>query len=73
MYEPKRSPSLDAKTAPIPEIRYGILKADHFIDMLLGLSMLYCNYFSHIKHQKDYLTPQKARVYFLCHLTLFCR
>ena len=33
MYEPKRIPSLDAKTAPIPEIRYGILKADHFIDI----------------------------------------
>ena len=33
MYEPKRIPSLDAKTAPLPEIRYGIQKSDQFVDL----------------------------------------
>ena len=33
MYEPKRIPSLDAKTAPLPEIRYGIKKSNQFVDL----------------------------------------
>ncbi len=33
MYEPKRIPSLYAQTEPLPPMRYGIKKADSFIDL----------------------------------------